>query len=363
MAVSWAQQVIIKTQYMPEPIDYKGAQILIVEDSLTQAEYLRRTLEDNGLTPSLCFDALEAVEFLDKNLSDLIISDILMPNLDGFRFGISMSLIIRTDILMPNLDGFRFCRYLKSTEKLKDIPIMLVTAMSEIDKLEQAFKAGADDYVAKPIDEIELFARVHSLLDIKFERQKRIKREQELVKLRRDIEDKTKIFEELSITDELTGLTNRRYFNEMLATEWKRAVRQKTELSLLLIDIDHFKAYNDFYGHKDGDNCLKQISMAMKSVLQRPADLLARFGGEEFVAVLPETDHKGALFIAEKIRNSVAELEITHKGVNEHKYVTVSIGLATSSPTSEEEKEKLLGTADKRLYEAKSRGRNLVLGD
>jgi len=167
--------------------------------------------------------------------------------------------------------------------------------------------------------------------------------------------------EALSSTDALTGIANRRRFDEFLDVEWARAVRSKTPLSLVLIDIDHFKKFNDEYGHAAGDTCLSKVAQAMDKVVGRSTDLLARYGGEEFACVLPETPHTAALRIAEKIRCRVEELGTEHKVSSASNYVTISIGIASLRPTPNDEVAQLFEIADSNLYLAKEQGRNRVV--
>jgi two-component system cell cycle response regulator len=162
----------------------------------------------------------------------------------------------------------------------------------------------------------------------------------------------------LAIIDGLTQISNRRRFDEFLANEWKRALRSKQNLSLILCDIDFFKLYNDNYGHQAGDQCLQAVAQAINSILRRPADLAARYGGEEFVIILPDTDIEGAFHVSERIRSKIQQLEILHEHSTVEKHVTLSLGVASIVPTNVSLPESLLKKADKALYEAKEKGRN-----
>jgi diguanylate cyclase (GGDEF)-like protein/PAS domain S-box-containing protein len=162
----------------------------------------------------------------------------------------------------------------------------------------------------------------------------------------------------LSYRDGLTGLYNRRHFDERLAGECRRLAREARPLSLIMVDIDHFKAFNDTYGHQAGDDCLKMVARALAGVLGRPADFLARYGGEEFVAVLPGTDRPGALHLAETMRQAVAELGIEHRSTPVGERVSVSLGVATAVPEPGNGPENIIAAADSALYQAKREGRN-----
>lgn len=173
-------------------------------------------------------------------------------------------------------------------------------------------------------------------------------------------EDVEEYLSDLAINDGLTGIHNRRYFDEVLTTEWKRTKREKSPLSLIMLDIDFFKKYNDSYGHQAGDECLKQVADTISSTLRRPADLIARYGGEEFVIILPNVEEKRAVQLSEKIRTEILALEIEHKLSSISPFVTASLGVASIVPCSNSSHENLLHSADKALYNAKLRGRNCV---
>ncbi|MCG6928411.1 MAG: diguanylate cyclase [Acidobacteria bacterium] len=183
----------------------------------------------------------------------------------------------------------------------------------------------------------------------------------ELVAIRRQLEDKNRLLERLSALDTLTGIANRRRFDDVLRQEWKRAARDGSCLSLLFCDIDHFKKFNDTYGHQAGDDCLVRVAQAMEDTLNRPADLAARYGGEEFVGLLVDTDAEGARLLAERVRARVEELEIEHAPSDVAAVLTVSLGAAAVVPTVGLRPEDLVSLADKALYAAKQRGRNRVV--
>lgn len=183
----------------------------------------------------------------------------------------------------------------------------------------------------------------------------------ELVEIRRQLEDKNKLLERLSALDTLTGIANRRRFDDVLRQEWKRAARDKASLSLLFCDIDHFKRFNDTYGHQAGDDCLVRVAQALEDTLNRPADLAARFGGEEFVGLLVDTDADGARLLAERVRARIEALDIEHSSSDVADVLTVSLGLATAVPTTGMRPEDLVEAADKALYAAKQEGRNRIV--
>ncbi len=183
----------------------------------------------------------------------------------------------------------------------------------------------------------------------------------ELVEIRRQLEDKNRLLERLSALDTLTGIANWRRFDNVLRQEWKRAARDNACLSLLFCDIDHFKRFNDTYGHQAGDDCLVRVAQAVEDTLNRPADLAARYGGEEFVGLLIETDSEGARLLAERVRARIEALDIEHSSSDVADVLTVSLGLASTVPTTGMRPEDLVELADRALYAAKQEGRNRVV--
>jgi diguanylate cyclase (GGDEF)-like protein/PAS domain S-box-containing protein len=184
--------------------------------------------------------------------------------------------------------------------------------------------------------------------------------EQQVQQRTQELNDLNKVLQEMSSSDALTSLANRRHFDDFLAKEWRQSQRQKTSLAIIMLDVDFFKAYNDSQGHLAGDECLKQVAKVFKQSLKRPLDFAARYGGEEFIAVLPETDAAGAARLAEVIRAEIEALELRHYASPISKVVTVSLGVAATIPDSESEPRELLVDADRALYQAKQDGRNRV---
>nr|WP_282580197.1 diguanylate cyclase [Natroniella sulfidigena] len=178
--------------------------------------------------------------------------------------------------------------------------------------------------------------------------------------LKEELREKNKELKELASSDDLTGLANRRLFDNKLGEEWKRARRQGTSLALIMIDIDYFKEYNDTYGHQAGDECLQKIAQKFEELVLRPADLVVRYGGEEFAVILPKTGLYGVIKVAERIRLGVGDLKLPHRKSVVSDYVTVSAGVAAVKPETKEGAEKLIEAADEALYEAKEEGRNRV---
>lgn len=321
--------------------------ILIVDDSQDELLLLQRILNNGGYKEILlAMSANEAFDILKLENSS--------------SADVSVDLILM-DIMMPEIDGIEACSKIKGDDRLKDIPIVIVTASSDVEKLHWAFSAGAVDYIGKPVKKVELLARVSSALRLKHEIDNRKAHEKELEDLTRKLETANKRLEQMSMTDGLTGIANRRYFDEIMQQEWLRAARGHTSLSLILVDIDYFKAFNDTYGHQAGDYCLKKIASALKDALNRPADLITRYGGEEFAAILPETDINGGVVLAEAMRKKVAKLNLPHKKSKTAAHVSISLGVS-SAITEGNSLTTLIGLADKALYKAKDNGRNRVEG-
>lgn len=247
--------------------------------------------------------------------------------------------IILLDVMMPEMSGYDVCRILKEDENTKNIPIIFVTARHEPEHEEYGLNLGAVDYISKPFALATVLARVRNHLALKL---------------------KSDTLESLVSLDGLTGIPNRRRFDGEFDVEWRRAKRGGHPVSLVMLDIDYFKRYNDSYGHGAGDGCLIRVATCLVSCLNRAGDLLARYGGEEFVALLPFTDAQGAAGMAERFVAEVSSLAIPHLFSEVSGYVTISAGCATVVPAKGASKLNLLKTADGNLYLAKHLGRNRV---
>jgi diguanylate cyclase (GGDEF)-like protein len=261
---------------------------------------------------------------------------------------------------MPGINGIEACRQIKAQKHVHDIPILMVTGVVDEDELEVAFAAGATDYITKPIKYAELLARLRSALALKYELDCRKAHEQELLDMTRQLREANAALERLSIMDELTGVANRRHFNRTLDQEWSRTLRNRPFLSLILIDVDCFKAYNDSFGHQAGDEALRRVAEAIKGVLKRPTDLLARYGGEEFAIILPDTRLEGAVALAEAMRIAMEELHLPHPRSTAGDRITISLGVATGDTDWPRDAHELVSAADRALYRAKGAGRNRV---
>jgi diguanylate cyclase (GGDEF)-like protein len=262
-------------------------------------------------------------------------------------------------IVVDVADAAAACLRLASS-RLRGTPILAIVEPAE---MANAFDAGADDCIARPTDHAELVARVRGALRIGIERARRDKREGKLSEELRKLQREKHALEKLACVDSLTGVANRRHTLALLDAEWKRSARDGTPLSLVMIDLDCFHAFNERYGHVGGDDCLRRASGAMVACLRRPSDFLGRYGGEEFVAVLANTDAIGAKLVAERLRVAVEALAIAHDASGCAPVVTISVGFATCTARAELVYADLLSKADHALLTAKALGKNRVIGD
>lgn len=247
--------------------------------------------------------------------------------------------LILLDIMMDGMDGLEVCRRLKLDPATADIPVIFITAKREEDDEALGLELGAVDYISKPLNSAIVRAWVKTHLTLKLQND---------------------YLKGLASLDGLTGIPNRRAFDVRLAQAWSQACREGGTLSLMMIDIDYFKRYNDHFGHVQGDECLRQVAKAIAQSVNRPYDMAARFGGEEFACVLPETTLQGALILAEKIQARISQLAIAHPGSEVSEWVSLSIGVASLQPRVDREPSELIALADQQLYQAKHNGRNQI---
>ncbi len=265
--------------------------------------------------------------------------------LDGFKVLLNNPVdVVLCDLEMPGMDGLKFLSLRNAREDLRDVPVIMLTGREEREQKIKGLEHGASDYVIKPFDPGELIARVKVQLKIK--------------RLQDDLKAQNRRFEELSNTDPLTQLANRRFLMNVFEKEFHRSVRHKHPLSLIMADIDHFKKINDTYGHQQGDLVLKAVADTMRNLL-REYDVAARFGGEEFALVLPETALLQATHVAERIRERIAAMRF--EGSLAPLRMTISLGVASSPGKGIKGVNDLIRVADDALYTAKREGRNRVV--
>jgi diguanylate cyclase (GGDEF)-like protein len=302
------------------PFEPESFLILVVDDVTKNLQLVMEILEQIGYETTFATGGKKALERLETVKPDLIL----------------------LDLMMPDMGGLEVCEILKADPRYQKIPIIFLTASNEQENLIEAFEKGAVDYVTKPFHSAELLARVRTHLELK--------------QARDDLHEAYEVLESLVVVDPLTGVANRRAIDAFAQEEYERAKRYKTEFSVLMIDLDHFKKVNDIYGHYIGDECLKIVAEKLNNSL-RIVDQFGRFGGEEFVAILPETSLTDAIKVAERLRIEVSQLVPDIKGFSAS--LSISIGVSAFQETDQAPTD-IFKRADKALYEAKEMGRNLV---
>ena len=249
--------------------------------------------------------------------------------------------LVLLDIVMPGMDGYEVCTALKAAPDTCDIPVIFVTAHTDATQETRGLEVGAVDFISKPVNPAVVRARVKTQLILKCQ---------------------SDLMRRLVFLDGLTGVFNRRYFDQQLTTEMTRAVRALKPLALIMLDVDFFKRFNDHYGHQAGDDCLRQVAQTLKASLRRPADLVARYGGEEFACVLPETEFEQAMTMARELEADVRQKAIAHSHSDVAPVITVSLGVAGFTASASGDATALLALADAQLYLAKASGRGCVRG-
>lgn len=308
----------------------ESSTVLVVDDLPLNLKLQKAYLREVGYQVILAENGIEALRKIREEIPDLIL----------------------LDVMMPKMDGFQVCRHIKNNLKTRFIPVIMVTALNEIESKIKGIEAGADDFICKPFNKLELLARVKSLIRIKH-------LNSELQLKIRQLEEAHIKLKKLAITDGLTGVFNYRFFKEQLTKEIIRSARHKSAVSIVMIDIDYFKNYNDKHGHPAGDSVLKVIAGLLKSNI-RNLDTAARYGGEEFALILIETNKNSAGIVAKKIKDLVEAHKFKYEETQPNGKITVSMGVATF-PQDGDSFDALVDLADKRLYHAKAKGRNLLV--
>lgn len=291
--------------------------VLLVDDVPANLDVLLEHLQGDGVRLLAATSGREALSLAQKRPPDLIL----------------------LDVMMPGMDGYEVLKRLKEHTATRDVPVIFVTAMSDSVDEARGLALGAVDYIAKPFVVPVLKARVNNHLELK---------------------RKSDLLAQLALVDGLTGVANRRQMELTLESEWARCLRNGCPLSVIMIDVDHFKAYNDHFGHGQGDGCLRDVAKALHGASRRAGELLARYGGEEFVVVLPNSDTEDARHTAEALRNCVLQQRMPHPGSSVGHCVTISLGVATAMPSKSTTVNRMMEMADTALYQAKQAGRNCV---
>ena len=296
--------------------------LLVVDDNESNVEILQRRLVQQGYSVSTAMDGATALHMIDRERFDIVLLDVLMPGISGI------------EVLKSIRERFAF----------HQLPVIMVTAKHGSENIVEALHLGANDYITKPVDFPVALARISTQIYLRH--------------VTRDLAEANDRLHRYSYIDGLTGIANRRNFDECVKREWGSAHREQQPFSLILLDVDYFKLYNDNYGHDAGDKVLVRIAEALAKALYRPGDLIARYGGEEFVAVLPRTPTNVAVVVAERLRAAVAALNIPHDHHRTEPRVTVSLGVAGGFPDETITADQLRVSADQALYRAKHLGRN-----
>lgn len=291
--------------------------ILIIDDQPSTLQALALTLRDTYAL-LVAGTGQEALDLAKSRVPDLIL----------------------LDVMLPDISGFDVCRALKADPDLQSIPIIFVTARDETEDEAAGLDIGAIDYIGKPFAPAIVRARVRNHLELKRQRD---------------------LLERIAMIDGLTGIANRRHFEQALRKEWRHAQRHGSALAVLLADVDHFKSYNDSYGHQDGDDCLKAVAQTLQQQLHRPHDMLARYGGEEFACLLPATSLDAAQMFAERLCTAITDLALPHRASSCGSVVSISVGLSHCLPCDGLEVSDVLRHADALLYQAKASGRNRAI--
>ncbi|MEA5576298.1 PleD family two-component system response regulator, partial [Anabaena sp. UHCC 0451] len=310
---------------MKATLEKNQSLVLIVNDEPFNRQEMRLALEDDGYQVAEAKNGAEAINVFRQLRPDLVL----------------------IDALMPYMDGFECCHQLLSVDSNKHTPVFMITVLEDQQSIDYAFQVGVEDYLIKPIHWPILRQRVR----------RSIERSQLQQKLAVDNQQ----LQQLVNIDALTKVANRRRFDEYLSLAWQCQIRDQQPISFILCDVDFFKSYNDSYGHLLGDRCLYEIAQAMQNVVQRPADLVARYGGDEFAIVLTNTNQEGAAYLAEKICFAVRSLAIPHENSQVSSHVTLSVGLSTLIPQPNSSCEEIIAAADLVMYQAKLSGRDRFL--
>jgi diguanylate cyclase (GGDEF)-like protein len=307
--------------------------VLVVDDSKVTMKALCGYLERMGISRPLTAETgKKAIEIFQRTRPDIVL----------------------LDAILPDIDGFDVARELRALEKGDEwAAIIFLTSMAKDEDLAHGIEVGGDDYLMKPLSEVVLRAKMRAMRRL-------VEMQRSLVSVTRKLNAANKELQRLATTDGLTAIANRRMFDELARREWRRCMRMKQPMSLVMVDVDHFKAYNDTYGHQAGDECLKAVAAQVARAAPRASDLAARYGGEEFVLVLGDTTIDGAGWVANNIRQHVSDLRIPH-AASPARHVTISCGVATLFPYDGLPLEALLKAADNAMYQAKMQGRNAVV--
>jgi len=328
-----------KTNNSKISLEHYQITVLLIDDQVMISEAVRRALSsEEDIEFHYCQDPTKAIKLAAEINATVILQDLVMPEVDGLMM-------------------VRYFRVNKATSK---IPIIVLSTKEEASIKSEAFTLGANDYMVKLPDKIEMIARIRYHSKAYITQLERDEAFRALEESREKLAEANLALQKLSSLDGLTGIANRRSFDETLQKEWNRSIRGEKSIGLIMLDIDFFKLYNDHYGHQGGDDCLKRVAKGLESAIHRETDLLARYGGEEFSTVLPDTDLNGAIKVAEEMRLTIKDLRIEHAKSKVTDIVSISIGVSAVIPLQGMNQEVLIAAADQALYKAKEEGRDMV---
>ncbi len=334
-------EAVDETQDIYTDAQINKVNILVVDDKPENLKEMETLLEDYVLEVITAGSGNEALELMLKHDFALVL----------------------LDVEMQDMDGFKTAEMMRNNEKTRHIPIILITEMSNDRQfLFKGYQAGAIDYLLRPIDINILKSKISVFTELFIQKKLLEQKMYELEDIKEKLEEANRKLLNLSFIDGLTKIPNRRRFDESLYWEWKRTKRSKCVISIIMIDIDYFKFFNDNYGHQAGDECLIRVAKTLVECAKRPQDLVARYGGEEFVVVLPETNYSNASYVAELMREKIISLNIAHLNSKVDKVVTISLGICTGIPGKDLTLTDFTREADVQLYNAKKTGRNRVCG-
>ncbi len=323
--------------------------ILVADDDKIVRLLLRKAMENEGYLVVEVEDGKQCLDAFFEVKPDLVLLDAIMPIMDGFTCCQQLMQIARKNLALAiaNFDIDSLVTNNVISKLWERTPILMITGLDDSDSVDKAFNVGASDFVTKPIHWAVLRQRVKRLL--------------QQAQVYKQLEAANKALQQLANMDGLTGVANRRCFDQYFNTQWLNQIEEEHPLSLILCDIDFFKRYNDEYGHPAGDLCLQKVASVLKGAAQKKHDLVARYGGEEFAIIMPNTPVTGAVHVAAAMQSGVRELLIPHSESHVSKYVTLSLGISTVVPSLEYSPQSLIKEADEGLYQAKASGRNRII--
>lgn len=305
--------------------------VLVVEDSKVALKAISGYIEEMGVQPLLAENGHDALELYRCERPDIIL----------------------LDIILPDTSGYEVAKEIRNMQGKEDwTAIIFLSVMSKDEDLARGIEVGGDDYLMKPVGSVVVQAKVRAMYRL-------VQMQRALVKLADQLNEANLELQRLSMTDGLTGIANRRMFDISLAREWRRCLRLQKPMSVVMIDVDLFKKFNDRYGHQQGDDCLRAVAQEVMRSAPRPGDLVARYGGEEFVMILADTDEDGSHWVANRIRQHVLALNFPHED-SAYGHVTISCGVSSVLPAEGLSVEMLVKSADNALYLSKNQGRNSV---